>query len=54
MAFAAILTLVATPAMLALPYQSREMFDWVDERLMIRDRLSKVLAKVKPAALLHR
>jgi multidrug efflux pump len=40
MAFAAILTLVATPAMLALPYQTIENFEWIDRELRIRTRFS--------------
>ncbi len=36
MAFASILTLVATPAMLALPYQTLESFEHVDKKLKIR------------------
>ena len=38
MAFAAILTLVATPAMLALPYQTLESFEHIDKKLKIRAR----------------
>ncbi|MGV0035101.1 MAG: efflux RND transporter permease subunit [Candidatus Azotimanducaceae bacterium WSBS_2022_MAG_OTU7] len=36
MAFASILTLVATPAMLALPYQTLESFEHLDKKLKIR------------------
>jgi len=38
MALAAILTLVATPAMLALPYQTVESFGHLDKRLKLRAR----------------
>jgi multidrug efflux pump len=54
MAFAALLTLVATPAMLALPYQSLESFERLDTKLKIRARfaaLSHRIDTVIPALL---
>ena len=54
MAFAALLTLVATPAMLALPYQSLESFERLDTKLKIRARfaaLSHRINTVIPALL---
>tara|TARA_B100000795_G_scaffold224100_1_gene179458 strand:- start:288 stop:1424 length:1137 start_codon:yes stop_codon:yes gene_type:complete len=40
MAFASILTLVATPAMLALPYQTAESFEYLDKKLKVRARFA--------------
>ena len=46
MAFAALLTLVATPAMLALPYQSLESFERLDTKLKIRARFSALSHRI--------
>jgi multidrug efflux pump len=42
MAFAAVLTLVATPAMLALPYKTSEMLQNIDDRFRLRQRLEQL------------
>ena len=42
MAFAALLTLVATPAMLALPYKINELLEYADTKFAIRNRLGKL------------
>lgn len=43
MAFASILTLVATPAMLALPYQTKEMMARLENRFGLRARFNKLI-----------
>ena len=46
MAFASILTLVATPAMLALPYQTVESFERFDRKFKIRIRVAALSDRV--------
>lgn len=45
MAFAAVLTLVATPAMLALPYKIREQLSHLDDRVGLRTHLQSLSMK---------
>ena len=47
MAFAAILTLVATPAMLALPYQTVDSFERLDATLKLRARFAALADKLE-------
>ena len=47
MAFAAILTLVATPAMLALPYQTVDSFERLDARFKLRARFAALADKLE-------
>ena len=47
MAFAAILTLVATPAMLALPYQTLDSFERLDATFKLRARFSVLADKLE-------
>ncbi|MDE0991120.1 MAG: efflux RND transporter permease subunit, partial [Pseudomonadales bacterium] len=46
MAFASILTLVATPAMLALPYQTVASFEHLDKNFMIRARFAALRHRI--------
>jgi hypothetical protein len=46
MAFASILTLVATPAMLALPYQTVESFEQFDRKFKVRARFAALSDRI--------
>ena len=46
MAFASVLTLVATPAMLALPYQTVESFEHIDKKLKLRNHFAALVRRI--------
>ena len=46
MAFASVLTLVATPAMLALPYQTIESFEHIDKKLKLRNHFAALVRRI--------